>query len=182
MADERSDAMKAVNVSLTPPEQDIANPRQDYPPGQRGGDGRNEILTPRQTQDRPGAQAYQGTSPQVQNEPKPPFPQQHQGKFGLENELNPRPRFLAPLYKAANKLEGKVAIITGGDSGIGRSVAILYAREGADVAIVFLPSELSDAEETQHLVENEGRRCLLIPGDLTDANFCKRAVERTVAE
>jgi NAD(P)-dependent dehydrogenase (short-subunit alcohol dehydrogenase family) len=182
MADQRSDSMKATNVSLTPPEQDISNRGRDYPPGQRSGGGRDETIAPRQTQDRPGAQAYQGTSPQVQNEPKPPFPPQHQGKFGLENELNPRPRFLAPLYKAANKLQGKVAIITGGDSGIGRSVAILYAREGADVAIVFLPSELSDAQETQHLVENEGRRCLLIPGDLTDGNFCKRVIERAVAE
>jgi NAD(P)-dependent dehydrogenase (short-subunit alcohol dehydrogenase family) len=118
----------------------------------------------------------------MQNEPKGPFPAQHQGKPGLENELNPRPRFAAPLYKAAGKLDGKVALITGGDSGIGRSVALLYAREKADVAIAYLPAEQTDALETKHLVENEGRRCLLIPGDLTDPNFCKQAVEQTVRE
>jgi len=118
----------------------------------------------------------------VLNEPKPPFPQQHQGKFGLESEMNPRPQYMAPLYKAAGKLAGKVALITGGDSGIGRAVANLYGKEGADVAIVFLPSEISDAQETQRAVEASGRRCLLIPGDLTDAKFCTEAIERTVRE
>jgi hypothetical protein len=145
-------------------------------------DPRRESITPRQTFDRPGPAAYEEQSPQMQNEPKGPFPAQHQGKPGLENELNPRPRFLAPLYKAAGKLEGKVALITGGDSGIGRSVALLYAREKADVAIIYLPAEQTDALETKHLVENEGRRCLLIPGDLTDPDFCKQAVEQTVRE
>jgi NAD(P)-dependent dehydrogenase (short-subunit alcohol dehydrogenase family) len=145
-------------------------------------DGGPDDIAPRQTFDHPGAAAYEEQSPQMQNEPKGPFPPQHQGGPGLENELNPRPRFLAPLYKAAGKLEGKVALITGGDSGIGRSVAILYAREKADVAIVYLPAEQTDALETKHLVENEGRRCVLIPGDLTDANFCRQAVEQTVRE
>jgi NAD(P)-dependent dehydrogenase (short-subunit alcohol dehydrogenase family) len=145
-------------------------------------DGGPETLIPGQTFDRPGAPAYQEQSPQMLNEPRGPFPPQHQGGPGLENELTPRPRFLAPLYKAAGKLEGKVALITGGDSGIGRSVAVLYAREKADVAIVYLPAEQTDALETKHFVENEGRRCLLIPGDLTDPNFCKEAVEQTVRE
>jgi NAD(P)-dependent dehydrogenase (short-subunit alcohol dehydrogenase family) len=92
-----------------------------------------------------------------------------------------KPRFDAPDYKGSGKLEGKVAIITGGDSGIGRSVAVLYAREGADVAIVYLAAH-EDAEETKRCVEKEGRRCLLISGDVKDSNFCRQAVERTVKE
>ncbi len=115
-------------------------------------------------------------------EPAPPFPQGHIEKPGFESELRPRPRFAAPRYRAAEKLKDKVALVTGGDSGIGRSVAVLYAREGADVAIVYLPEERSDAEETRRAVEETGRRCLLIPGDVTDPGFCREAVERTVEE
>lgn len=96
--------------------------------------------------------------------------------------MTPRPRFEAPLYKGADKLKGKVALITGGDSGIGRSVAVLYAREGADVAIVYLPEEQSDAEESRRAVEKEGRRALLLPGDVTGRDFCVAAVEQTVAK
>jgi NAD(P)-dependent dehydrogenase (short-subunit alcohol dehydrogenase family) len=96
--------------------------------------------------------------------------------------MNPRPLFSAPRYRAAGKLEGKTALITGGDSGIGRAVANLYAREGADVAIVFLPAEASDAEETKRLVEACGRECLLLPGDLTDRDFCRGVVDRTIRE
>ncbi|HYE64761.1 MAG TPA: SDR family oxidoreductase [Pyrinomonadaceae bacterium] len=123
-----------------------------------------------------------GKSARVQQEPKPPFPEQHLPKPGLESELEPRPRYEAPQYKAAGKLQDKVALITGGDSGIGRAVAVLYAREGADVGIVYLPEEQSDAEETRRAVEAEGRRALLIPGDLTRPEFCREAVERVVQE
>jgi NAD(P)-dependent dehydrogenase (short-subunit alcohol dehydrogenase family) len=119
---------------------------------------------------------------QMKQQPKPPFPAQHQEKPGLESRLKPRPEYQAPLYKAAGKLENKAALITGGDSGIGRAVAVLFAREGADVAIVYLPEEQSDAEETRHAVEAEGRRALLIPGDVTDSKFCRQAVEKTVKE
>src|SRR5688500_1027228 len=98
-----------------------------------------------------------------QAQPKPPFPAQHQEKPGLESQLEPRPNYLAPHYKGASKLQDRVAIITGGDSGIGRSVAVLYAREGADIAIIYLPEEQSDAEETRRAVEAEGRKALLIP-------------------
>jgi len=115
-------------------------------------------------------------------EPKPPFPKQHQAKPGIEAEIEPRPRYKAPLYQAAGKLMDKIALITGGDSGIGRAVAVLYAREGADVALVFLPKEKSDAEETAGAIENEGRRCILVPGDVSDPKFCRKAVEQTVEE
>src|SRR5690242_9350987 len=117
-----------------------------------------------------------------QKEPKPPFPKQHQPHPGIEARVTPRPRYKAPMYRGADKLFDKVALITGGDSGIGRAVAVLYAREGADVAIVFLPEEKRDAEETAQAVQAEGRRCLLIAGDVRDAEFCRAAVEKTVEE
>src|SRR5437762_12080260 len=105
---------------------------------------------------------------QMKQQPMPPFPAQHQQKPGLESKVKPRPEYQAPLYKAAGKLENKIALITGGDSGIGRAVTVLFAREGADVAIVYLPQEQSDAEETARAVKKEGHRTLLIPGDVTD--------------
>jgi NAD(P)-dependent dehydrogenase (short-subunit alcohol dehydrogenase family) len=117
-----------------------------------------------------------------QAEPKSPMPPQSQPKPGLDSKMDPKPRFKAPLYKGADKLKGKVALITGGDSGIGKAVAVLYAREGADVAIVYLPAEQADAEETKAAVEGEGRKCLLIPGDVQDPKFCRDAVEKTVGE
>jgi len=113
--------------------------------------------------------------------PVPPFPAQHQAKPGNEATLEPRPMYDAPHYLGSRKLEDKVALITGGDSGIGRAVAILYAREGADVAVVYL-SEHNDAKETKAAVEKEGRRCILISGDVKNAAFCRDAVETTVRE
>jgi len=107
------------------------------------------------------------------------FPPQHLTKPGVEAELEARPMFEAPGYKGSEKLEDMVAIITGGDSGIGRAVAVLYAREGADVAIVYL-NEHQDAEETKRAVEKEGRRCILISGDVSDSEFCEDAVAKTI--
>jgi NAD(P)-dependent dehydrogenase (short-subunit alcohol dehydrogenase family) len=109
------------------------------------------------------------------------FPAEHLAKPGLEAELDLAPMYDAPGYKGSEKLAGMAALITGGDSGIGRAVAVLYAREGADVAIVYL-SEHGDAEETQRAVEKEGRRCILIPGDVSKAAFCEAAVEKTISE
>jgi NAD(P)-dependent dehydrogenase (short-subunit alcohol dehydrogenase family) len=94
--------------------------------------------------------------------------------------MTPKPQYNAPAYRGSGKLAGKVALITGGDSGIGRSVAVLYAREGANVAIVYLPAEQSDADDVKRDIEAEGREALLIPGDLTDPKFCQHAVDETV--
>lgn len=118
-----------------------------------------------------GARAY----------PAPPFARQHQSKPGLESELNPPPLYDAPFYLGSRKLENKVALITRGDSGIGRAVAILFAREGADVAVSYL-NEHDAAKTTKARVEAEGRKCILIAGDVSDQTFCDRAVARTVKE
>lgn len=114
--------------------------------------------------------------------PKSPMPAQHQPKPGIEAEMNPRPDFLAPNYKGSDKLKGKAALITGGDSGIGRAVAVLFAREGADVAIIYLPEEEQDAQQTARHIEIEGGKALLIPGDVSKPAFCKKAVEKTIKE
>ena len=110
------------------------------------------------------------------------MPAQHQRKPGIEAKLKPRPRYEAPLYKGADKLKKKVALITGGDSGIGRAVAVLFAREGADVAFTFLKEEKQDAEETRRAVEAEGQRALPLLGDVTNPKNCRKLVDRTVDE
>ena len=111
--------------------------------------------------------------------PANPLPKKHLRKPGLESDLALAPQFEAPAYHGSGKLDGWVAIITGGDSGIGRAVAVLFAREGADVAIVYL-NEHKDARKTRDHVEAEGRRCLLIDGDVRDFSFCKKAVAKTI--
>jgi len=113
-------------------------------------------------------------------QPMPPFPAQTQPQPGIESKMKPLPSYQAPEYRAAGKLKGKVALITGGDSGIGRAVAVLYAREGADVAIVYLADEQTDAEETRAAIEKEGKRAVLLAGDVCDPKFCRRAVAETV--
>lgn len=116
-----------------------------------------------------GARAY----------PEPPFPRQHHPKPGEEHRLDPAPMYEAPYYKGSEKLKGMVALVTGGDSGIGRAVAVLFAREGADVAISYL-TETKDAEDTRAAVEAEGARCIIIQSDVTEPDDCRKAVEETV--
>lgn len=117
----------------------------------------------------------------ARNYPEPPFPKQHHPKPGEEWKIEPAPLYDAPFWQGSKKLDGKVALITGGDSGIGRAVAVLFAREGADIAIAYL-SEDRDAETTKQAVEAEGRRCLALRGDVASRAFCRRAVERTVKQ
>ncbi|KOF18416.1 short-chain dehydrogenase [Ensifer adhaerens] len=113
--------------------------------------------------------------------PAPPFPKQHQKKPGDEAKLSPPALYDAPFYLGSNKLLDKVAIITGGDSGIGRSVAVLFAREGADVVILHLDED-KDAKETSEAVAREGRRCLVLKGDVKNSTFCRKAVQQAVSE
>jgi NAD(P)-dependent dehydrogenase (short-subunit alcohol dehydrogenase family) len=109
-------------------------------------------------------------------------PKQHQTtQPGIQSQMQPQPKSTDPTYKGSGKLAGKVAIITGGDSGIGRAVAVFFAKEGADIAIVYL-NEQDDAHKTKEMVEKEGRRCLLVSGDIGDEAFCQEAVAETVKE
>lgn len=114
-------------------------------------------------------------------QPTPPMPEQHLAKPGIEARMELKPKFMAEQYKGSGKLAGMAAIVTGADSGIGRAVAVLFAREGADVAVMYL-NEHEDAEETRRCIEAEGQRCVTISGDVKDAEFCKDAVEKVVAE
>jgi len=115
----------------------------------------------------------------TRKQPPNPMPTQHLRKPGNEHELDLAPRFLAPDYKGSGKLKGMAAIVTGGDSGIGRAVAVLFAREGADVAVLHLDED-KDARETKKYVEAEGGKCIVIAGDVKDPEFCQAAVKKTV--
>jgi len=117
----------------------------------------------------------------IEKGPKPPFPEQPQDVPGLESKMNPKPDYGENSYRGSRKLEGKSAIITGGDSGIGRAVALAFAREGADVLIAYL-NEDSDAQETVRIVEKEGHKCVAVAGDIQVENHCKRLIERAVSE
>ena len=111
------------------------------------------------------------------------IPPQHQDtQPGIQAELEPQPKIIRHLYKGANKLKDKVALITGGDSGIGQAVAVHFAREGADVAISYMEREDVDAQKTKELVEAEGRTCVLLPGDIRDEAYCQHIVEETVRQ
>src|SRR5205085_242243 len=145
---------------------------------QREQDQRDASSKP-QSKGGPGSGQQQAVQAGAREQPAD-MPAQHVQKPGRESELQLKPRFLAPDYEGSHKLQDCAAIITGGDSGIGRAVAVLFAREGADVAIVYLESH-EDAEETKRAVEKEGRSCILIAGDVGESSFCKRAVEETVA-
>jgi len=113
---------------------------------------------------------------------KQTFPPQHQNQQpGIESQMDPKPVFEDSKYKTAAKLQDKVAIITGGDSGIGRAVAVTYAKEGADVVVVYL-NEHADAQETKAQIEQEGRQCLTIAGDIGDESFCKQVIDQTVKQ
>ena len=115
------------------------------------------------------------------NKPNSLPAQEQDTQPGKEHEMTPRPEYIRDNYKGSDKLKNKVALITGGDSGIGRAVAVHFAREGADVAIVYL-NEDKDAEETKGLIEQEGRKCLLLSGDIGDEKFCQDAVNQTIKE
>lgn len=130
------------------------------------------------------AQGGQGaaTTPAAAAFPKPPFPVQRQPWPGLAARMTPRPDHGERSYKGSGKLAGKKALITGGDSGIGRAAAIAYAREGADVAINYLPAEEPDAREVVALIRAEGRKAVAIPGDLRDERFCRKLIEQAAAQ
>src|ERR1700736_5688077 len=117
----------------------------------------------------------------VDKYPKPPFNKQSQPWPGLAGQMDPRPDHGETSYRGSGRLRGRRALITGGDSGMGRAAAIAYAREGADVAINYFPTEEPDAREVIQLIKAEGRKAVAIPGDLRDEAFCKRLVDEAIS-
>lgn len=169
--------------------QDNTNPPEN--PSARGDDGADDTVARQQRiqasqdhkdeakQDQEGGESSAAAPGPGRTEPGTPLPDQHLEKPGHEKDMELKPRFEAPGYQGSGKLQGFSAFITGGDSGIGRAVAVLFAREGADVAIGYL-SEHEDAEETRRLVEAEGTRCITLPGDVKDPAYCQAAVQQVV--
>ncbi|WP_028105214.1 SDR family oxidoreductase [Pseudoduganella violaceinigra] len=152
---------------------------------QKTGAGSEQRTVQRQQDQRDASEAKSGESQQPAQTgthafPAPPLPDQHLQKPGLEHDMQLKPQFMAPDYCGSGKLAGMAAVITGGDSGIGRAVAVLYAREGADVALVYLAEEQEDAVETKRHVEAEGQRCILVPGDVRDPGFCRHAISEAL--
>ena len=128
-----------------------------------------------------GASTAQSMQDPTTKYPKPPFKEQTQAWPGLASKMDPRPDHGETSYKGSGRLLGRKALITGGDSGMGRAAAIAYAREGADVAINYFPSEEPDAREVVQLIKAAGRKAVALPGDLRDEAFCKRLVDQAVA-
>ena len=157
------------------------------PLSNKGNDSRATVRTQRaiqaeqDTKDKNKSRTAKAVQAGARLQPELPLPAQHLEKPGREADLQLKPRFLAPGYAGSNKLRGKVALITGGDSGIGRAVAVLFAREGADVVIAYL-NEDEDARETKRCIEAEGQACVLIPGDVKKSAFARKAVEKTIKE
>lgn len=118
----------------------------------------------------------------VNQYPQPQFPEQEMKWPGLESQMDPRPDYGEDSYRGSGRLTGKAAIITGGDSGIGRAVALAFAREGADVLISYLEAEESDAKETARVVEESGKRAVQVPGDIQDESHCRKIVDQAVRE
>ena len=157
------------------------SPRRFAADAERTAEAEQEVAAKVEGQSSPAGKKNEAAQMGSRTYPKPPFPEQHQPKPGIEAELEPRPMYQAPAYKGSEKLADMVALITGADSGIGRAVAVLFAREGANVAVAYL-NEHEDAKETKKAIEAEGRRCILLSGDVADPQFCGHAVERTVKE
>lgn len=130
--------------------------------------------------EKPKGAAVSGPEDPINKYPKPPFKPQSQPWPGLASKMDPRPDHGETSYRGSGRLKGRKALITGGDSGMGRAAAIAYAREGADVAINYYPTEEPDAQEVVALIRAEGRKAIAIPGDLRDESFCKRLVDEAV--
>lgn len=124
---------------------------------------------------------YEKQNP-LEQYPKPPFPKQPQERPGTTREMDPKPDHGEESYKGFGRLKGRKALITGGDSGIGRATAIAYAREGADVAFNYLPEEEKNADSVAKLIEAEGRKAIKLPGDISNEDFCKEMVDKAVSE
>ncbi len=155
--------------------------QRDIQAGQDARDSRKKNARAGQSGGTPDPGKPKAVQAGARKQPETPLPRQHLDKPGNESDMQLKPQFLAPAYEGSNKLRGKVALVTGGDSGIGRAVAVLFAREGADVAVAYL-SEDVDAHETKRCVEAEGQSCVLIAGDVKNPAFARKAVEKTVRE